>query len=189
MKKYGTLMMKLVILLVIVLFAVFTVRRVISGKSGNGNTSKNQTLADQLYANKNQYIGENSKDMALVSLLPSIGDVTFKEMELQTSEEPYGLTLSYVEERMDSVADTDQILKNAIVLFSTIDNMGECTYEIYQSGTQELVNGQVNYKVTYTRTQVDSLVGKDVREYSKSSKEMDHLLKVIDEYKLSDLDK
>lgn len=174
------------VVLIIVAFVVI-IRNVVSGTANSKTEGNTMTLAEKLYEKKNAYVGDASADSALVQLLHSIGDVTESGMELQTEKEPYRLTLYYTENRMDSIADSDEMLKNAILLFATIDNLGEVEYQIYQADSEDVNTGKINFKTRYTREQIDELLGKEVRDYGKSAKKMQTLIETIEKTKASDL--
>ena len=72
---------------------------------------------DSLYGNATEYIGNNSDVAALLNDLDLAwyGDYTF---ELQTSEEPYGLTVKYSEE-----VDNYDFQREAIMLIGLIENL------------------------------------------------------------------
>jgi len=110
---------------------------------------------------KTPYVGDNSKVSAIVGKLP-VADKYFKQqyISMKTSEKPYSLTV-YYEPALgneyksewpivtpDSIAETNS-RKNALVLFSMIDNLEEVTfaYRISQSsGKLDLLK----YDTTFT---------------------------------------
>lgn len=196
MNRKGSLLIKMGITIIILGIAIFTMHNVMKSKEQDksketGNTLPETviTLAETLYAKKNPYVGDASANHALLRSLPPFGEVTYEGMELQTDKEPYAMTLNYMEERMDLAINTDQMIQDAVLLFATIDNMGEVTYKIYKYGTEEFISGQVNYTIAITREQVDDLVGKDVRTYATSSQKLQQLVDMAKKYQMEDLSK
>lgn len=189
MNRKGSLLIKIGITIIILGIAIFTICNGLKSKEQDKSKDTVNTLAETLYAKKNPYVGDASANQALLRSLPSFGEVTYEGMELQTDTEPYAMTLNYMEERMDLTINTDQIVQDAVLLFATIDNMGEVTYKIYKYGTEELIPGQINYTIAITREQVDDLIGKDVRTYAASSQKLQQLVDMVKKYRIEDLSK
>lgn len=189
MNRKGSLLIKMGITIIILGIAIFTMHNVMKSKEQDKSKETVNTLAETLYAKKNPYVGDASANHALLRSLPPFGEVTYEGMELQTDKEPYAMTLNYMEERMDLAINTDQMIQDAVLLFATIDNMGEVTYKIYKYGTEEFLPGQVNYTIAITREQVDDLVGKDVRTYATSSQKLQQLVDMAKKYQMEDLSK
>lgn len=132
---------------------------------------------DQLMENKTLYVGNATKVGGLIGGMPNPTDYQW-DMALQTKVQPYGVTINY---RMkDSISREEErningeaFHRNAIVLLSLIDNIDSITYSIVDSSGQsdDIVNS-----FTFTREQVDKLVGEDVRQYATDEKSLQQLI-------------
>lgn len=92
----------------------------------------------KLYQYKTPYIGDNSKVGAIVGELPLPEGVTLDKIELQTTEEPYRLTVDYTVQdriafRKNYYEKTYQtlLLRNDAVLFSLIGNVQEIAFDFF----------------------------------------------------------
>ncbi|MEE1491263.1 MAG: DUF4825 domain-containing protein, partial [Massilioclostridium sp.] len=109
---------------------------------------------------KTDYVGDNSKVVHAVDLLPLPGGAVRDSVSLQTKEQPYGFTIHYSTEQdltQQAIAAFDRACyNNAIVLFSLIGNADRITVE--------LRNSTYVYPFSYTRETVEQAFGRDVRE-------------------------
>lgn len=105
-----------------------------TGCSGGelSSTSANSldAYAQSLYNSQVQYIGDNSAVGSLLSQLGVSNRMGTFNMELQTSTEPYELTLHFDQAPEDASVFTDQFHYYADLLLALIDNCGQvnCTY-------------------------------------------------------------
>lgn len=99
------------------------------------SNEKQITLADNLYIYKNTFVGDNSKVVAIVDLLP-IGELLMRDkVELQTHDTPYGAGVYYktadraaVREHMAQYDVAFQ--RNAAIMFALITNMDSLSIQI-----------------------------------------------------------
>lgn len=99
------------------------------------------------------YVGNNSKVGAILARLPAPDSRLMQDtFELQTNEEPYGITANYnPSDRAEpiSASDLDRMsfdettAKNALVLFSLIDNLDKISFSFSFDGG--LPSEQINY--------------------------------------------
>lgn len=138
--------------------------------------TKRNVLAKELYKNRTNYIGDNSKVLALLSGLPVPEGLKYKSIELQTTTEPYELHVYY--EDLDKLVDTtdndsDIEFKNAMLLFATIENMGQYTiHRTYDGGES---------KLSYSRSELVELFG-DLYSYSESPEKIISFMGIVDSY-------
>ncbi|UZM97945.1 DUF4825 domain-containing protein [Lysinibacillus sp. MHQ-1] len=123
---------------------------------------------EKLMENKTLYVGNASKVGSLLSGMPEPTGLEWNGMALQTTAQPYGVTVNYI--MNDSVPGIDKgeinneiYYRNSILLLSIIDNVDIITYSIVDSPHQN--DGIVN-TFTFTREQADKLLGEDVRHYA-----------------------
>lgn len=94
--------------------------------------------ARRLYDRKNEYIGDASADGKLLQELAvsSLGSFT---MELQTSEEPYGITLHFEETPENELEFYRRMNKKAAAFLMLTQNAGsvEWTYPVKNEGKEE----------------------------------------------------
>lgn len=123
---------------------------------------------EKLMENKTLYVGNASKVGGLLSGMPEPTGLEWNGMALQTTAQPYEVTVNYI--MNDSVPGIDKgeinneiYYRNSILLLSIIDNVDIITYSIVDSPHQN--DGMVN-TFTFTREQADKLLGEDVRHYA-----------------------
>jgi len=93
-------------------------------------------MLEVIKKNKTPYIGDNSKTGAIVNQLPvTWKGLSYDSFSLQTSQEPYGLTVNYKETARNSLTDfsfnpfsSAMEENNALLLFAAIDNLYEITF-------------------------------------------------------------
>ncbi len=94
------------------------------------------SYADLLYIHKDTYTGNNSAVGAIIQALQH-DDLSVKSFELQTENQPYGITVNYeVENRAKQPFNEDIEAawnKNAAIMFSLIPNADELYFRLYDS--------------------------------------------------------
>ena len=122
---------------------------------------------DAVIGYKNTYIGDTSSVLKISYILPA-GEYV-KQLSLHTKEEPYEMTVDYglKEEQDISKEDFEKdwserntkkvLLNNAISYFVLINNVGVVHLNVETT---------TPYKLTVTREDIESFVGKDVRTYA-----------------------
>ena len=140
-------------------------------KQGQSSVGREQDLAQRLIQTRTEYIGDASAVGRVLTALPSLPDgLTQKEIFLQTSATPYGLTVNYTAQGDEFLSQTDfsWAYRNATLLLSLIQNAGRVTFQ---------VNGP-DYQMTflYTREQAMKREQTDVRMMSRGESEMKKFL-------------
>lgn len=135
-KRKGVWALVLVLALIGVV-SIMVTRNTQQPSTDNGTesaASKPDGYAEKLYQYKGTYTGDNSKVAALVQAL-NYTDLPLKSIELQTDNEPYGITVNY---KVDSRANyrfsenvENSWNKNAAVMFSLIPNAAEISFQLY----------------------------------------------------------
>ena len=109
-------------------------------------------------------------------------------MALQTTAQPYGLTINYIMNDSTDVIKEGAIsgeafYRNSILLLSLIDNVDSITYSIVDNTGQ---NDGAAYSFTFTREQVDKLLGEDVRHYAADETSLRQLIDRLDSLPFND---
>lgn len=128
--------------------------------SNNDNYGEGRTLltrAAELLEAKNPYIGDPSANGKIIRLLTWPDAAKLNGTELQTTTEPYGITLdvltdSNIQSFVQDYIGSSQYYQNAMVMLALINNCGSVSYRFNNSTT-----------VTFTRTQIEKNIGYDVR--------------------------
>lgn len=129
--------------------------------------------ASQLYAHKNQYIGDmpaNGKIAGDLAIADQFG--SFKN-ELQTTKEPYGWKLCLEEAivKADESSAKQIMMADSYVMIAVIDNLGSVTWEYEnEEGKQEF---------TVTKEEASAFAGKDIKKSAASPKDLQELLKSL----------
>ena len=131
-------------------------------------SSDTEKQIKELYYSKIKYVGDNSGVAKIAGLLPFAEGVKLEDMEFQTDNEPYGVTLNYIIDDYDkAVTDntvkSDGFYKNALIMLCLIDNADSITINI----KDEIQYKGAMYSNTYLRTDFDNVFDKPLREYSK----------------------
>lgn len=129
--------------------------------------------AQNLYKNKNPYIGGMPGNATLAGILkiyPNLGSFT---NQLQTTKEPYGWTLRFEQEVLPSnQMKFDSMMESyAAALLALINNCGEITWT-YQSGNESVSK-------TYTLQDANKRLEQDVKSYSASPERVQELLNLL----------
>ena len=131
-----------------------------------------------LIANKTPYVGNNSKVVTLIDAMPLPAGIVRDAVELQTANPPYGITIHLIMNDSTNVTWDGAISGyafhlNTILLFSLIDNVDIINYTIFDNTGK--YDG-ASYSFTYTRKDVEMLIGKDVRFYAGSVDSLENLI-------------
>ena len=120
---------------------------------------------ETLMANKTQYVGDNSKVVALIDAMPLPAGVVRDSVELQTFAKPYSITIHYTVSKLEGLNNT-YAFHNAIMLFSLVDNV-----DVIYSSILDITNKPSNSTSTfpYTREYAEQLMDGDVRSYASNT--------------------
>ncbi|OMF99466.1 M56 family metallopeptidase [Paenibacillus sp. FSL R7-0337] len=139
---------------------------------------------DQLLESKTKYIGDASKVTALLGAMPLPEGLERAGIELTTGSRPYALTVNYKvnditgmwNDELQAVS-RDPLLKNSVLLFTLIDNADIIHYSLADEG--------ISYSFTFTREEVDQLLGEDVRPSGADEAGLRKLIDRLDSVKLT----
>ncbi|MCB8815315.1 M56 family metallopeptidase [Desulfosporosinus shakirovi] len=120
---------------------------------------------ETLMANKTQYVGDNSKVVALIDAMPLPAGVVRDSVELQTSATPYSITIHYTVSELEGL-DNTYAFHNAIMLFSLVDNV-----DVIYSSIFDITNTPSISTSTFphTREYAEQLMDGDVRGYASNT--------------------
>lgn len=138
---------------------------------------KNESLtnAARLLDYKTEYVGNASKVGKIISSLDYPHEVNYDHFELHTANIPYGTTVYLkIEEAIranNSEVIRQELEKNAIIMFSLIDNVDFIRYAIWLDGE--------DHTFIFTREQVNERMGQDVRGFAQGEEEFADLLRML----------
>lgn len=139
-------------------------------------------MANQLYANKNPYIGDMSANGRLSQILEIANELGNFTNQLQTSTKPYGWTLYFENSTNNSAIFNEKMKGFSCILIALIDNLGEVSWEY----TVELAEGPSTRTQTMTEADCTAYLGSPVKDYAKSPVTVQNLLQLLsDEHGLS----
>ncbi|AFV03263.1 hypothetical protein UNSWDHB_1666 [Dehalobacter sp. UNSWDHB] len=146
----------------------------------NGTATGQKTYSgyavDKLLANKTPYVGNASKVIALIDAMPLPEGVVRDKVELQTSAEPYGITINYRINNASAITAEDGIIgnvfdRNAILLFALVDNVQIINIRFADS------TGQLEgYSWSKSRSRIEQVMQGDVRLYSDNIGKLKELI-------------
>jgi Antirepressor regulating drug resistance, predicted signal transduction N-terminal membrane component len=132
---------------------------------------------DKLMDNKTLYVGNASKVGGLIGGLPKPPGLEGKGMELQTTAEPYGVTINYTAIDANKLTSLDVFYRNSILLLSLIDNVDHITYRVDPNiSTKE--RGAL--EITISRAEADQMLGEDVRHFAADERSVRELIDRIE---------
>ena len=129
----------------------------------------------KLVENKTSYVGNNSKVAALINAMSLPDGINQKTIELQTKKQPYGITINYDKNNSSYLEDNtmyNYLYRNSIMLFSLIDNVDSIGCKI-TNGTQ------ASATYSFSREEVDKLMGIDVRMFADNAGDLKRLIDII----------
>ncbi len=137
------------------------------------------SVADRLYKYKTEYVGDASKVGGIVSLLDFPEGVNYDHFELFTDSSPHSITV-YLKTDVQTgnyfrgEANRAQFQKNAIVMFSLVDNVDYINFSLDDNKNE--------YDMQYIRAWANDKMGRDVRELAESREEFERLLEEMGYY-------
>ncbi|MFZ5944852.1 MAG: M56 family metallopeptidase [Bacillota bacterium] len=141
-----------------------------------GKDGKAVFKVDTLLKNKTQYIGDNSRVIALIDTLPLLKGVKRDSVELSTFNAPYGVTINYNLEDDSVQISEEQFLRNSVLLLALIDNAEEITHRGYWNNK---LLSSTPFKFTYTRADAERIVGGDVRQFAENQESLAQLIEIV----------
>lgn len=145
-------------------------------KQWNPDNRSGTSQTEEILKFKSKYVGDNSNTIGLIDALGMPKGVSRGDIELQTKKQPFGIIINCKLGRdselvKDGVLDDNPFYRNAIIMFSLIDNAD--TVEV------RLEDGAV-ISFVYTREMAQqSFRGADVRAFAKSPADFEAFLKKI----------
>ncbi len=162
---------------IIALLAIFVLS---TGLLIGCETKGKQSLTDELYSYRTEYVGDNSKVGNIVSRLEFPQKYNYKSMEILSKEEPYGLKLYFTENKgEDFKASIEQFKIPSTIIFSLIDNLDEITY-ILEKENEEIVIGTLERE--YVDSITISVLGMNTKEIGSSKKKFSQLVEFYETY-------
>ena len=134
----------------------------------------------QLFEARTEYVGNNSAVGNLLGLLDFPADVTYDHFALQTAVKPYGVEVFFrVSPEAKAAYDTGSLenmmpfRKNACILLALIKNADTVTFTL-----RDKTEHTAGWK--FSRDELESIVGADLWEESKTTARLEQLLTRID---------
>ncbi len=130
----------------------------------------NKYKVEQLLKNKTPYVGDNSKVVGLIDALKLPVGLSRNTVVLQTEAPPLGIRINlnmrdYSGMLHDGAISGSALFPDAVLLFSLIGNVDKIEFKIAdKTGKYD----GVSYGFTFTRAEVEKLMGEDVRTYSEN---------------------
>ncbi len=125
--------------------------------------------AHALLEHRVPYVGDNSKVVGLIDLLPLPGGLSRESVELQTSAEPYGVSIQYkIDMEMGITFDAENgdpftlgqwFYRHAAILLSLIGNADYITFKVDNART---ISGEDRYVYRLDRNDIEAVYG-DIR--------------------------
>ncbi|MCI8389310.1 MAG: DUF4825 domain-containing protein [Roseburia sp.] len=135
-------------------------------------TETRAVIAERLYQAAGRYIGDapaggRRLDVIWEATGTDLSGIHYQSMQLQTTEEPYGITLHFADP-----PDEALMWKNAVLFLALTENCGEFSWDCESEGER------VTWSVT--ATDVNAVLGVDVKEYGVSAEQTECLLTLLE---------
>ena len=138
----------------------------IAGLAACNPAATDKDFAAVIHEAKTNYVGDNSKVIAIVSNLTYPHGAKFNSIEIHSAQEPYGLDVYLKTEGHSPTAD--DLFKNAAVTFSLIGNLGQLNYLDANNHRPSLF--QPNQHPRTLESQPGKQLGKDCQQPGKYQK-------------------
>lgn len=157
----------LVVGIIVILFCVSCQQ-----KNSDFPKVKVSSYAQQLFENKNAYIGDASANGKVLNLLNIAEELGSYSVELKTDETPYWIKLNFESHVSDRDTFDLKILDKAFLILALIDNANEvqCSYPSTEDGEDTLIT------VYVTQKQATDTLGKDIKSFAESEESIQELL-------------
>ncbi|MEG0086019.1 MAG: DUF4825 domain-containing protein [Niameybacter sp.] len=141
-------------------------------KNDDSSQVKVSSYAQQLFLDKNPYIGDASANGKVLNLLNMAEELGSYSVELKTDEIPYWIKLNFEEYVSDREAFDLKLLDKAFLILALIENANEvqCSYPYIEDGEEILITLYV------TQKQATDALGKDIKAFAKSEAGIQTLL-------------
>ncbi|UOQ49940.1 DUF4825 domain-containing protein [Gracilibacillus caseinilyticus] len=120
------------------------------------STNKEVQSQSNIFTYNNSLIGDNSAVISIIKHLQH--NKEFKEISLQTKEEPYGMTITYNEIKATEIEKEykETAIYNATFLFALIENAEWVTFDF----------GGENYQYKITKEELQKWYGKLLSDFT-----------------------
>lgn len=137
--------------------------------------SQQETMARSLWEARVPYIGSAPDVGRLVGLLGVPEGLEYDYFQLQTSQEPYGVTIFYqgtpgAISRYEAPEEQSIFQRYALILLALVDNGNQVTF-VLEGGEQPLT-------LSYSSQWAQEVTGSDIHAYSESSRTILELLEL-----------
>lgn len=129
---------------------------------------------ETLMANKTQYVGDNSKVVALIDAMPLPAGVVRDSVELQTSTKPYAIVIHYTVSDEKDFLGGSFFFRNAVILLGLVENVDVIYGEFFYANKNSFSHSTSKYP--YTREMADQWAGGDVRNFTRSTETLSTLI-------------
>ena len=128
---------------------------------------------ETLMANKTQYVGDNSKVVALIDAMPLPAGVVRDSVEIQTSTKPYAIIIHYTVNEEKNLGSSF-FFRNAVMLLGLVENVDVIYGEFFYADKNSFSHTTAKYP--FTREMADQWAGGDVRNFARSTETLNALI-------------
>lgn len=121
---------------------------------------------------KTEYVGDAPRVGNIIHLLTFPPNISYNSLELSTSNIPYSVNVYLKTDEINEITSKkDNFDKNAVIMFSLIDNVDNITFI--------LTDSEKELPFLYTREWANYYTNKDVRTFSNGEVEFSQLLRLL----------
>lgn len=116
-----------------------------------------QEVLDVMMENRTPYVGDSVKTSKIAGAIPTTAELGYQYLSMETTTEPYEVTLYYHLYGEFGRADSDMQFMGAVLMFASIENLEQCTIQIKDTNNPILTEATTEYQ--YSREEMEELFG------------------------------
>lgn len=114
-------------------------------------------VLDIMMENRTPYVGDSVKTSKIAGAIPTTAELGYQYLSMETTTEPYGVTLYYHLYGEFGKADSDMQFMGAVLMFASIENLKQCTIQIKDINNPIMTEATTEYQ--YSREEMEELFG------------------------------
>lgn len=116
-----------------------------------------QEALDTMLANRNPYVGDNVKTSCIAEVIPTTEKLTYQYLSMETTAEPYEVTIYYNMNGSFDKADSDMMFTGTVMMLASIENLAQCNIQIRDMNNSVPAGTYTEYH--YSREDMEELFG------------------------------
>lgn len=145
------------------------------------STKTIQESLDTMLKNRTPYVGDSVRTTQIAGALPATAALSYQYLSIDSSSEPYGVTLYYNLNGSYGAEEADMRFMGAALMFATIENLSLCDIVITDVNPPDIAVLGMAYHYHYSRAEMEKLFG-ELYPCSENNEDFTDLYNRIVEY-------